>query len=157
MVNNIELFELDLIVWKNVSKIIYVIFSVIARTIVKKILEMFNLILNRQNSKPGCTKLLRNDTTITNINDIAEAFNNYLTNVAVNISSEIPHNDIDFRDFLQYYNFTDTFFLPPLTPSENKEITLGLKLTCGGHQEIPANMFKIIIDLNSVPLSKIFN
>ena len=48
-------------------------------------------------------------------------------------------------------------FLLPLTPSEIKEITLGLKLTGGGHLEIPTKMFKIIIDLFSVPLSHIFN
>ena len=73
------------------------------------------------------------------------------------ISSEIPHTDIDFRDSLQDYNFTDTFFLPPLTPGEIKEITLGLKLTGGGHLEIPAKMFKIIFELISLTLSSIFN
>ena len=55
----------------------------------------------------------------------------------------IPHTDIDFRDFIQDHNFTDTFFLPPLTPSENKEITFGLKLTGGGHLENPTKMIKI--------------
>ena len=46
------------------------------------------------------------------------------TSVAINISSELPHTDIDFKDFLQDYNITDTFFLPHLTPSAIKEITL---------------------------------
>ena len=102
-------------------------------------------------------RILYNDTTITIINDIAEAFNNYFTSVAVNISSEIPHTDIDFRDFLQDYNFTDMFFLPLLTPSEIKEITLGLKWTGGGHLKIPAKMFENVIVLISVPWSNIFN
>ena len=89
--------------------------------------------MNRQNFKPGCTKILQNDTTITNNNDIAEAFNKYFTSVGVNIPSGIPHADIGFRESLQNYNFTDTFFLPPLTPSEVKENTLELKLPSGGH------------------------
>ena len=106
--------------------------------------------------KPGCTKILPNDTTITNKYDIAEAFNHYFTSVAVNISGEIPHTDIDFRDFLHDCKFTDTFFLAPLTPCEIKAASLRLKLTGGSHLEIPAKMFKIIIDLISVPLPKIF-
>ena len=123
----------------------------------KKTWEVINLILNRKSFKQGCTKILHNDTPITNKIDIAEAFNNYFTSIAVKISREIPHTDIDFRDFLQDYSFNDSFFLPPMTPSDIKEITLGLKLTGGGHLEIPAKMFKIIIDLISEPLSSIFN
>ena len=41
------------------------------RTIVKKTCEVSSLILNRQNFNPGCIKILRNDTTITNKNDFA--------------------------------------------------------------------------------------
>ena len=66
----------------------------------KKNWEVINLILNGQNCKLSCTKILHNDTTNTNKNDNAEAFNNYFTNAAINISSEIPHIDIEFRDFL---------------------------------------------------------
>ena len=77
--------------------------------------------MDRQNFKPGCTKILRNDTTITNKNDIAESFNNYLTSVALSISWKIPHTDSDFRDFLHDYKFTDTSFLPPLIPIELKK------------------------------------
>ena len=47
--------------------------------------------------------------------------------------------------------------MPPLTPNKIKEITLDLKLTGGGHLRIPAETFKITIDLISVPLPKIFN
>ena len=47
--------------------------------------------------------------------------------------------------------------MPLLTPSEIKEINLGLKLTCGSHLEFPAKMFTIIIDLISVPLTNVFN
>ena len=67
----------------------------------KKKLGNNNLILRGQSFKPGCTKIFHIYSTITNNNDIAEAFNNYFTSIAVNISSEIPHADIDFRDFLQ--------------------------------------------------------
>ena len=87
----------------------------------EKIWEVINLFLNRQNFKPGCTKILHNDSTIAIKNYIAEAFNKYFTSVVVNISDEIPHTHIDFRDFLQDYNFTDTFSLPSLSPSEIKK------------------------------------
>ena len=123
----------------------------------KKTWEVINLILNRQNSKQGCTKIIQNNTTLTDKNEIAEAFNNYFTNVAVKISSDLPRTDVDYRDFLCDFNFSDTFFLPPLTPNAIKEITLGLKLTGGGHLEIPAKMFKIVLDLIAVPLCDIFN
>ena len=107
--------------------------------------------MNRKHFKPGCTKILHNITTNTNKNYIAEAFNNFFTSVALNISSETPHTDIDFRDFLRDYIFTDAFFLPPQTPGKSKEFTSGLELTSGGHLEIPAKMFKMIIDLISLP------
>ena len=96
------------------------------------------MILNRQHFESGCTKILHDDITITNKKYIAEAFNNYFSSVAVKISSEIPHTDIEFSDFLQDYNITDTYLLPLLTPSKIKEITLGLKLVDGVHLEIPA-------------------
>ena len=80
-----------------------------------------------QKFKSGCTKILHNGTIITVKNNIVEAFNNYLTSGAVNVSSEIPHTGIDFKDSLQDHNFADTFFLRPLTPSKIREINLGLK------------------------------
>ena len=67
----------------------------------KNIWEVINLILNRQNFKPDSTKILHDDTTITNNNDIVATFNNYFASVTVNISNEILHTDIDFRDYLQ--------------------------------------------------------
>ena len=73
------------------------------------------------------------------------------------MSSEIAHTDIDFRDFLQEYNFSDTFFLAPLTPSKIKEITLGLKLARGYHLEFPAKIIEIIIDSIPPLLSNTFN
>ena len=70
----------------------------------------------------------------------------------------IPITDIDFRDFIQDWDkFSDTSFLPPLTPSDIKEINLGLKLTGGGHLETPAKLFNLIIDLLSIPPSNICN
>ena len=74
--------------------------------------------------------------------DIAETLKNCFNSVPIKISSENPHTDFDFRDILQDYKFSDTFFLPPLTPSEIIQITLGLTLTGGGHLEITANCLK---------------
>ena len=113
--------------------------------------------MNGQNFEPGRSKIIHIDTTITTNIYIAEAFISYFTSVAVMISSEVSNTDIDFRDFLQDYNLIDTFFLPPLTPCEIKEITLELKLSGGGHLEVLASRFKIIIDLIPVPLSNDFN
>ena len=126
-------------------KIFLVNYSITVRTFVNKTREETNLILSRQNLKPGCTKILHKYTSTTNKN-------NYFPSVALNNSSEIPHTDVDFRSFLQDYNLTDTSILPPLIPSEIKEITLGLKSTGGGHLEIPIKIFKMNNDLISVPL-----
>ena len=91
-------------------------------------------------------------------NYIAESLSNCFSSLAVGISSEIPHTDVDVRDFLQDYNFTDTFFLPPLTSSSiEKKIILGKNLTACGHRENTVKMFKIIIEIISVPVPIIFN
>ena len=65
----------------------------------------------------------------------------------------MSHTDIDVRDFVQDDNFTDMFFLPPLTPSNIKEVTL----TGCGHPEITFKKLKTIIEKISGPLSNIFN
>ena len=90
---------------------------------------VIKLILNRQISKQGCNKIIQKTTTLTDKNEVAEAFNNYFTNVVVKISSDLPRTNVDYRDFFGDFNFSDTFFLPPLTPNAIQEITLGLKLT----------------------------
>ena len=58
-----------------------------------------------------------------NKNDNTEVFIKFFTSVAVKRFSEIPHTDINFNYFLQYYNFNDTFFSPPLTHNKIREIS----------------------------------
>ena len=67
--------------------------------------------------------MTQNKTTLTDKNEISDAFNNYFTSVAVKTSSDLPHTEVDYRDFLGDFNFSDTFFLAPHTPSGIKEIT----------------------------------
>ena len=66
---------------------------------------MINLTLNRKGLKTGRTKILQNDTTATNEDDIAEAFNNCFTDVAIDIFSELPRTGIDFTEFLGSFDY----------------------------------------------------
>ena len=71
---------------------------------------MINVILHRKNHKSGCNKILQGDVLITDKHENAESFNNYFTTSPVEIANETPSTAIHFRDYIQDWNFTESFF-----------------------------------------------
>lgn len=112
------------------------------------------------NKSKGCSvpsKLIIDGNDITDSKDIANAFNNFFTNVGTNLAQEIPaFNDSPFS-FMGNPQ-TNSFFIRHVTSEEiSKEISKLNPSKSTGPYSIPINILILIKDLISPPLQKIFN
>jgi len=97
--------------------------------------------------------------TLTNINDIAKAFNSYF----INITEDLNNNSSDVDKALQllrksYPESTPVMKLIPVTETEVREIIKSLKnKNSSGYDEISNSMLKYCVNEISKPLTYIFN
>ena len=99
-----------------------------------------------------------NGCELTDVKSIANAFNDYCSNVGCNLANNIPKMDKSPIDYLTPPTFHDSFFLAPVTAGEiEKEIA---SLNCSkaiGPFSIPVVILKLISNVVSRPLETIFN
>ena len=99
-----------------------------------------------------------NGCELTDVKSIANAFNDYFSNVGWNLANNIPKMDKSPIDYLAPPTFHDSFFLAPVTAGEiEKEIA---SLNCSkaiGPFSIPVVILKLISNVVSRPLETIFN
>ena len=69
--------------------------------------------------------IIEDNISLTNPKDIAEAFNNYFSNVAAGIKSSIKYSRKKFCDLLPQINI-NSFFINPTDKTEIKNIILSL-------------------------------
>ena len=69
--------------------------------------------------------IIEDNISLTNPKDIADAFNNYFSNVATGIKSSIKYSRNKFFDFLPQINI-NSFFINPTDKTEIKNIILSL-------------------------------
>ena len=102
--------------------------------------------------------LLRVDNlNLTNSKLIADAFNNYFSNIGSNIANTIPTVDISFEKFLNN-SLCHSFFLSPVTTLEVEEEITNLNLSKSvGPFSIPTKLIKILKFLLSGPRAYLFN
>ena len=94
---------------------------------------------------------------LTDVKSIANAFNDYFSNVECNLANNIPKMDKSPSDYLTL-TFHDSLFLAPVIAGEiEKEIA---SLNCSkviGPFSIPVVILKLISNIVSQPLQTIFN
>jgi len=110
-------------------------------------------------SKGSCvpSKLVVDGNDITNSRDIADAFNNFFTNIGNRLAQDIPTVDKSPRSFMR--NFTsNSFYLQQVTAKEiSEEIEKLNPSKSTGPYSIPTKILVLIKDLISSPLKQIFN
>ena len=71
------------------------------------------------------TTITVNNETITNLSDIANAFNNYFAKAAIDIQSSIKFSKVKYYDYLPPLNI-ESFFLTPTDSTEVSNIIFSL-------------------------------
>ena len=119
-----------------------------------------HITFSKSKSKSYQTSEVINDNgcELTDVKFIANAFNDYFSNVGCNLANNIPKMDKSPIDYLTPPTFHDSFFLAPVTAGEiEKEIA---SLNCSkaiGPFSIPVVILKLISNVVSRPLETIFN
>ena len=84
---------------------------------------------------------IEDNISLTNPKDIADAFNNYFSNVAIGIKSSLKYSRNKFFDFLPQINI-NSFFINPTDKTEIKNIILSLDpLKSIGPNSIPTKIY----------------
>ena len=101
--------------------------------------------------------IIEDNISLTNPKDIADAFNNYFSNVATDIKSSIKYSRNKFFDFLPQINI-NSFFIDPTDKTEIKNIILSLDpLRSIGPKSIPTKILKLLSNDISTQFADLFN
>ena len=101
--------------------------------------------------------IIEDNISLTNPKDIADAFNNYFSNVATGIKSSIKYSRNKFFDFLPQINI-NSFFINPTDKTEIKNIILSLDpLRSIGPNSIPTKILKLLSNDISTQFAELFN
>ena len=116
-----------------------------------------NLISLKELPNVAPSNIFDNGRSLTEPQEIANAFNKYFVNVATDIQSSIRYSKNNFHDFLPPVNI-NSFFLNPTDEIEVKNIILSLNpLKAIGPNSIPAKILKLLINDVSFQLAVFFN
>ena len=100
---------------------------------------------------------IEDNISLTNPKDIADAFNNYFSNVATGIKSSMKYSRNKFFDFLPQINI-NSFFIKPTDKTEIKNIILSLDpLKSIGPNSIPTKILKLLSNHISTQFAELFN
>ena len=119
-------------------------------------------ILNEALQRTSNTSALPDSFTVNNLLEkdpykIADGFNSFFTNVAINLNNQLPHSDIDPINYIAKHE-PNSFFIDPITPHDilSASNQLKPKLT-QGFDNISTKLTKQTINEIKYPLTHIFN
>ena len=104
----------------------------------------------------GVDYLMVNDVRLDGEHEIAEAFNDYFSSVAVNLDRDIPIHSKSPLDYVKL-SVPNSMFMYPLTSSECISIINSLKNKSSSHNSMPVKLYKLSKEIISVPIVKLFN
>lgn len=103
------------------------------------------------------SKIKQGNVTLTDKNQIANAFNIYFANIGSKLAQSIPNTNISFEHYLPS-SIQESFFIRPTSPMEIQgEIDMLNVNKSTGPFSIPTRLLKSIKTLLSAPLSMLFN
>ena len=100
-----------------------------------------NVLGTQGRSKLEVESLQVNDTSITNSEDIANAFNNYFSSIGQTLSSEFQSDNYDYSSYNNVLS-SAVFRFQPVTEDDLNKIISSMKMTGGGYDGLPMFVFK---------------
>ena len=115
-----------------------------------------NQLIGKTSKTTKITSVKTNDVILTNKLDISETFNNYFSNIGKELSSQIPHSNKGFEEYIEPKNVVFEF-----KPLSTNDVTTALNKLKVSKSSGPDKMStKILKDANEVCvpyLTYIFN
>lgn len=123
----------------------------------KKTWSIINNTINPDRKRSSILKLCKNNRTLTDPLEIAEALNSHFAGIGLALQNALPYRDeTRFRRYLPP-RLANSIFLNPSTSSEVKDIIKSLKNTKGNTHCLSTKILKESSDSLSSPISLIFN
>jgi hypothetical protein len=118
-----------------------------------------NAVINKTSDKQDLPeKFIENDEEITSKSDIARKFNELYTDIGPSLANKIPQFTGNPIDYLQNYNFPNSFYFEPCSPTEIINTIKFLKpKSSSGHDGISPKLLKQCTPSIAEPLSHIAN
>jgi hypothetical protein len=98
-----------------------------------------------------------NNRTITNDQEIADAFNNYFVNIGPKLVSQMPQSTANANTFLNHAHAYPSAFFTPATSDEVHNIIKQLKSASPGYDNITLSILKHIWPVISTALTHLIN
>ena len=127
-----------------------------AKNNAKNTWNVINSLLNKKKCTDAPSKFKIEGNPTSNSRVIANAFNNYFTQVGPSLNRNIPHTNIQYEAYLRDPN-EHSLFLNPITESEICDIVSKFKNKSPGIDDIKPSLIKSVITYISDPLCHIFN
>ena len=124
----------------------------------KKTWEILRQAIHKQNKRPTIPDtFIINRKSNSNINEIAEEFNNFFVNIGEQTAKNLPHPTNSFSDYLNG-NYAANLFMFPTCEAEILHTTTNLKAsTSEGFDNISTKMLKQAMKEVATPLAHIVN
>ena len=118
---------------------------------IKKIINL------KSNNQSLPTAIISDNKTLTNPTEIANAFNNYFTNVSINVQSSIKYTNKSYSDFLPNIDI-NSIFISATDVTEVSNIISSLNLhKAVGPNSIPNKVLKMLNQDISTQLAELYN
>ena len=118
----------------------------------RKIWVIIKKLLIRISISKYVINLLLEKSTITDPKTIANAFNNYFTNVGATLASKIPDQGVDFSVYMPPANEC-SLFLAPASEIEVKHVIANLNDGSPGKDDVTAKTLKTVSDVVATPIT----
>ena len=111
---------------------------------------------NYRKPKSNISNLVHNGATLENSADIAEAFNEYFSNIAPMLDNELPVSNTDPTSYLQG-DFPDSMVVPIVNENDIINAIKSLNNKRSHVNEIPVYILKQNVNLLAYPIMTLFN
>ena len=131
-----------------------------AQTNSREIWTIINEVLNRKNKSSSKINIIKyNDTTLSNPKDIAEGFNQFYKNIAVDLATKIPKSTYPPEHYLQYTPAPEkSFALKEISEHDIlREIRSFKSKSSSGFDNLPNKLIKNIVPAILQPLTYTIN
>ena len=122
----------------------------------KKTWRVIKTLLLQNSSQVSIKSVLVGDNEVSGANEIADAFNNFFSNVAADLDNAIPESNLSPLESVTN-NIQNSIFLTPVSDYECSSIISKVKLTSYGPNVIPARLFLLMKSKLCGPISNLIN
>ena len=132
----------------------------LAKNNIKETWKIINNVLKpkQKNRKNVINKIIVNDEMHSDVNYIANSFNNFFINIGKTITESVEdHDPEDHKNYLNNLDLQNSFFFKPVIPTEISTIISSLKNKPSNINTTPVKILKLVRNIISTPLANIIN